>query len=130
MVTKRHSAKNRSAKRHHRMKKGGNPSEVSHETEKPVDTEVVEETTEVEEMTGGRRRRHRRTHKCSKKCKHTKRRGTKRRGTKRRGGAGILATAALPFGLLGLNNYFGKKRSTKRHHGRRHHKRSFRKSRK
>ena len=45
-------------------------------------------------------------------------------------GAGILATAALPFGLLGLNNFFGKKRSTKRHHGRRHHKRSFRKSRK
>ena len=41
MVTKRHSAKNRSAKRHHRMKRGGNPSEVSHETEKPVDTEVV-----------------------------------------------------------------------------------------
>ena len=125
MVTKRHSAKNRSAKRQHRIKRGGNPAEVSHETEKPVDAEVVEETTEVEEMTGGRRRRHHRTHKCSKKCKHTK-----RRSTKRRGGAGILATAALPFGLLGLNNYFGKKRSTKRHHGRRHHKRSFRKSRK
>lgn len=125
MVTKRHSAKNRSAKRQHRIKRGGNPAEVSHETEKPVDAEVVEETTEVEEMTGGRRRRHHRTHKCSKKCKHTK-----RRSTKRRGGAGILATAALPFGLLGLNNFFGKKRSTKRHHGRRHHKRSFRKSRK
>ena len=122
MVTKRHSAKRHSAKRHYR---GGNPAEVSHETEKPVDTEVVEEPAEIKEMTGGRRRRHHRTHKCSKKCKHAK-----RRGTKRRGGAGILATAALPFGLLGLNNFFGKKRSTKRHHGRRHHKRSFRKSRK
>lgn len=129
MVTKRHSTKNRSAKRQHRIKRGGNPAEVSHETEKPVDAEVVEETTEVEEMTGGRRRRHHRMHKCSKKCKHTKRRSAKHRSTKRRGGAGVLATAALPFGLLGLNNFFGKKRSTKRHHGRRHHKRSFRKSR-
>ena len=129
MVTKRHSAK-----RQHRMKKGCNPAEVSQETEKPVDvevsqetekpvdTEVVEETHDVQEMTGGRR--HRRTHKHSNKCKHTK-----RRSSKRRGGAGILATAALPFGLLGLNNFFGKKRSTKRHHGRKHHKRSFRKSR-
>ena len=125
MVTKRYSTKNRSAKRQHRMKRGGNPSEVSHETEKPVDTEVVEETADVEEMTGGRRRRRHRTHKCSKKCKHTK-----RRSAKRRGGAGILATAALPFGLLGLNNFFGKKRSSKRHRGRRHSRRSFRKSRK
>ena len=148
MVTKRHFAKKHSAKKHsakkhsvkkqHRMKKGGNPAEVEETiavNEEPVAIEetdavteepvAVEETdaVEVQEMTGGRR--HRRTHKCSKKCKHTK-----RRSTKRRGGAGILATAALPFGLLGLNNLFGKKRSTKRHHGRRYHKRSFRKSRK
>ena len=127
MVAKRHSAKNRSAKRQHRMKKGGNPA-----TFDTVEESVAVEEP-VEEMTGGRRRRHR-THKCSKKCRHAKRRSTKRRSTKRRGGAGILATAALPFGLLGLNNLFSKKRSTKRSHGRRHsrkhHKRSFRKSRK
>ena len=137
MVAKRHSAKNRSAKRQHRMKKGGNPAtfdtvEESVVEEAPAQV-VEEETVAVEEMTGGRRRRHR-THKCSKKCRHAKRRSTKRRSTKRRGGAGILATAALPFGLLGLNNLFSKKRSTKRSHGRRHsrkhHKRSFRKSRK
>ena len=49
-------------------------------------------------MTGGRRSRHRRSaHKKAKK-----------------GGEGIIATAALPFGLLALQRYFKGSRSTKK----------------
>jgi hypothetical protein len=57
-------------------------------------------------MTGGRRRR-----------RSSKRRGSKRRaGSKRRhkGGEGIIATAAVPFGLLALQRFFKGSKTSKR----------------
>jgi hypothetical protein len=61
-------------------------------------------------MTGGRRRR------GSKR--HSKRRGSKRSGSKRRhvkkGGNGVIATAAVPFGLLALQRYFKGSRTSKK----------------
>ena len=61
-------------------------------------------------MSGGRRRR------GSKR--HSKRRGSKRSGSKRRhvqkGGNGVIATAAVPFGLLALQRYFKGSRTSKK----------------
>ena len=60
-------------------------------------------------QTGGRRRR------------GSKRRGSKRSGSKRRslrrskkGGNGVIATAAVPFGLLALQRYFKGSRTSKK----------------
>jgi hypothetical protein len=63
-------------------------------------------------MSGGRRRSrrsrhhrksHKRTHRGGKKHRHSKKCGHTK---KSRGGEGILATAAVPFGLTFLNKYF------------------------
>ena len=47
-----------------------------------------------------------------------RRRGSKRRGSKRRyskkGGNGVIATAAVPFGLLALQRYFKGSRTSKK----------------
>ena len=50
-----------------------------------------------------------------------KRKGSKRRGSKRgrgrscrKGGGGIIATAAVPFGLLALQRYFKGSKTSKR----------------
>ncbi len=56
-------------------------------------------------MAGGRRRR---------RGKSSKRKGSKRRYRSRRGGDGVLATAAVPLGLLALQRYFKGSRSTRR----------------
>jgi hypothetical protein len=120
----------------YKMKKGGNEHVMNdtemNDTEMNFDDKIINKEVDVaNEQNGGRRRRRRSSaHKQSKKHRSTKRRSTKRRSTKRRstkhrGGEGILTTAALPFGLLGLNNVFGMKRR-----GNRTHKRSSRKNRK
>ena len=53
------------------------------------------------------------------KRKGSKRKGSKRRGTRRgrsckNGGNGIIATAAVPFGLLALQRYFKGSKTSKR----------------
>lgn len=63
-------------------------------------------------MTGGRRRR-----RGSKRSGSKRRTGSKRRaGSKRRhkGGEGIIATAAVPFGLLALQRFFKGSKTSKR----------------
>jgi len=115
----------------YKMKKGGNEHVMNdtemNDTEMNFDDKIINKEVDVaNEQNGGRRRRRRSSaHKHSKKRRSTKRRSTKRRSTKHRGGEGVLATAALPFGLLGLNSVFGMKRR-----GNRTHKRPSRKNRK
>ncbi len=58
--------------------------------------------TRTHSMTGGRRRKHRHSKRCSHKNKHHK------------GGDGVLATAAVPFGLLALQRYFKGSKTSKR----------------
>ena len=50
----------------------------------------------------------------SRKRKYGKKNGSKRRHRKQKGGSGVLATAAVPFGLLALQRYFKGSRKTKK----------------
>ena len=50
----------------------------------------------------------------SRRRRHGKKNGSKRRHRKQRGGNGVLATAAVPFGLLALQRYFKGSRKTKK----------------
>jgi hypothetical protein len=50
----------------------------------------------------------------SRKRKHGKKYGSKRRHRKQKGGNPVLATAAVPFGLLALQRYFKGSRKTKK----------------
>jgi hypothetical protein len=60
-------------------------------------------------ISGGKRRR------SSKRSKRSKRSGSsKRRGRKHKGGNGVLATAAVPFGLLALQRYFKGSKTSKK----------------
>ena len=55
-------------------------------------------------MSGGKRR------------KGTRRKGTRRKGTRRKKGGNIgavISNAIVPFSLVGLNNFFGKRKSRK-----------------
>jgi hypothetical protein len=56
-------------------------------------------------MSGGPRRRHRRS---------TKRQSRRRSRGKKGGDAGIISTAAVPFGLLALQRYFKGSKTSKR----------------
>jgi len=72
-----------------------------------------------EAQTGGRRRRG--AKRSGSKRSGSKRRGSKRHGSKRhshrrskKGGNGVIATAAVPFGLLALQRYFKGSRTSKK----------------
>ena len=79
--------------------KGGEKSGLP---QAPTTTEI----TDPSAMTGGRRRR-------GSKRRSSKRRSSKRRGAKK-GGNGVIATAAVPFGLLALQRYFKGSRTSKK----------------
>jgi hypothetical protein len=69
-------------------------------------------------MAGGRRRKHRsgkhRSSKRSSKHRSSKHRGGKRSSRRNaKGGEGVLATAAVPFGLLALQRYFKGSKTSK-----------------
>lgn len=111
-----------------RRMRGGDEGEVVETTSDMMadadvmaDAEVMPDADMSVDQSGGK-------HRHSKRCKHskkgkksmkkrstkkrsTKRRSTKRRSTKRRSmrkGGGVFETAAVPFGLLGLQHYFKK----------------------
>jgi hypothetical protein len=50
----------------------------------------------------------------SRRRKHGKKHGSKRRHRKQKGGNGVLATAAVPFGLLALQRYFKGSKTSKK----------------
>jgi hypothetical protein len=54
-------------------------------------------------MSGGKRR------------KGTRRKGTRRKGRRQKGGniGAVISNAIVPFSLVGLNNFFGKRKSRK-----------------
>lgn len=68
-------------------------------------TGAMPTTDPTQPMTGGRRRRHRRSTK-----RHSRRRSRGKKG----GDAGIISTAAVPFGLLALQRYFKGSKTSKR----------------
>ena len=97
--------RSKSHKRSHRRKRGGNGTGRMHtiigaESNPSVGNTLnitgkvpsMDGTGPLSNMKGGRRRSHRRSH-----------------GRKHRGGS-MLATAALPFGLFGLQKFFQKSR--------------------
>ena len=71
----------------------------------PPGTPATDAASPTPPMTGGRRRRHRRSTK-----RHSRRRSRGKKG----GDAGIISTAAVPFGLLALQRYFKGSKTSKR----------------
>lgn len=70
-------------------------------------------------QSGGKRRRHRGTRRTKRAAHRAKRHSTGKRGRKsarrmhRKKGGSVLATAALPFSLLGLQKFFHTRKGRK-----------------
>jgi len=115
-------ARSKSHKRSHRRKRGGDGSGRLHtavvgaESNPSVSTTLnttgnvpsMDGSGPLSNMKGGRRRRHIHSSKCSHARKHIHSSKCSHR-RKHRGGS-MLATAALPFGLFGLQKFFQKSR--------------------
>ena len=80
----------------------------------PLGTGTSEIGAGLLNQAGGRRRRRHSSkhHKKSSKRRHHRR--SHRKSAKKGGDGGIIATAAVPFGLLALQRYFKGSRSTKK----------------
>ena len=66
------------------------------------------------QMGGRRRRRHGGSRKGSKRRRGSRKGSKRQRKYSKRGGDGVIATAAVPFGILALQRYFKKSKTMKK----------------
>ena len=70
--------------------------------------------SQMGQMGGRRRRRHGGSRKGSKRRRGSRKGSKRQRKYSKRGGDGVIATAAVPFGILALQRYFKKSKTMKK----------------